>query len=713
MGLIARVKNRIMGRNFRHFLRLALAFVVFASMNGASFKQSAHAAVPEETLAEAEALLTLIAQNKDLDAYLHSVELKQELSITEDDQRRSEIYKEIIFHALDMGDSETLEEFSELALELAYRIEDTELRIYGELAKANLLAADGELKKSRQAIESARALAERTNDPISVFFADAMLAFIGPEMGNFLEGLSQLAQGTVTLPDTPRGNRMRMLAYLTIAYTYTGVGEASEIISNYNKAAELGIAKGIAFDRESVFFNVASTLSDDDENETAKKYFLALKDVLSQTGREDGNYYVLYGLAWIAYDEKNYADTIKLAETAIKDYPEDPYFNSSLDDLIAISYAKLGDPVKARVYMERSRTFFTANPELEGSAPDAQHKLTLAYVLRAEGKLEEAFETLNDARRTGAIADYEQFKSSVTDLRSNLEAMLAKQQAEERLEVAEDANSRLILIFSVLMGLGALLLLIMQRRHTRALQKSMYAAELANKTKSDFLANMSHELRTPLNAILGFSEMMDQQVFGKLGAKQYEDYAKHIHGSGRHLLDIINDILDLSKVESGRLVLEETDIDLKEMFEDARAMLVPKARDRGVEIGMHVDKGVPQLRADWRLVKQILLNLLSNGVKFTEAKGRVNLIAHVSDERQIQIEVIDSGIGMDPEELEEALTPFGQAGTTMTRSHEGTGLGLPLVKSLVELHGGELFIRSKKNLGTTIQIMMPAERSVS
>ena len=661
--------------------------------------------------AEAETLLSAIRDNPSADAYLHIRTLENELAGQPPTSRVSEIYKEIIFHALDMGNLALLEKYSKLAEQLAYTVDDTELRIYANLAEANTMVINGDILKAKNKILGARALAEQAGDEINIFFANAMLSFIGPEMGNFLEGLSQLSQGVITLPDTPRGNRMRMLAYLTIGYTYTGVSEVDELVHYYDLAAKLGVEKGIAFDRESVFYNIASTLADQNQNVLAEKYYKGLRQILQQNNRPEGEYYVLYGLAWIRYETGEYAETIRLAEEALNNYPEDPYFDATLYDLVAISYAKLNDAPNARLYLAKSDQYFKEHPDYLSTMPDSERKLTKAFILRAENDMDAAFSLLDDARRTASKAAYEQFRNTITDLRSSLETMLAKQQAEAKLEETQSAYTRLIVVFSLLIALGAALMLMMQRRHNKALQQSILLAENANKTKSEFLANMSHELRTPLNAILGFSEMMTTKVFGDLGGPKYDEYAKHIHGSGAHLLDIINDILDLSKIESGRLVVNNTAINLKEMFDDTRDVLMPRAKKRDVSIGVHVDDEVPELKADARLIKQILLNLLSNGVKFTEAGGRVNLIAHLCKDGSIQIEVIDTGVGMTPSELEIALTPFGQAGTTMTRAHEGTGLGLPLVKSLVELHGGELFIRSKKDIGTTVQILLPPEHA--
>lgn len=704
-----------------HFMRIVRSSIttVFASIallfaiaTQALFLSAAHAEVTAETKRDADALLQTVSETSDLDAYLHILQHQEELKAANTKQEQSELIKELIFHSLDMDNVETLEKLTPIARDLAFELDDKELQIYAELAAAHLQAKDGELQKAQETVEKAKALAIREGDDIMVFFADAVMVFFGTELGYHLEGLSRMTQGALTLPDTRRGNRMRMFAYLSLGYTYSAIGDPAEIIRNYRRAAEIAQEKRIAFDRESVFFNVALSLSENGETALAEKYFNALKGILEQTGRTEGHYYVLYGLAWIAYDKENFSDAIDLATEALTNYPEAAYFDSSLNGMIATSYARLGQAEMARAYMERRDAFFEENPEFIGHLSNARHQLTLAYILKAEGRPEQAFVQLNEARQSEYEAAREQFKASAADLRTNLRTMLEKQRAEEKLKETEDAYSRMTVIFSVLISLCAAAVLLMQFRHTRALQRSMVAAELANRTKSDFLANMSHELRTPLNAILGFSEMMTQGVFGKLGAKQYEDYAQHIHGSGKHLLDIINDILDLSKIESGRLILQETNIDLQQMFEDAKALLEPRALERKVKVSIYVAESMPYLRGDWRLIKQVLLNLLSNGVKFTEAGGRINLTASLNEDNEIQIEVIDSGVGMDPDELEEALTPFGQAGTTMTRSHEGTGLGLPLVKSLVELHGGTLHIRSRRKIGTTVQIFMPATRSI-
>jgi signal transduction histidine kinase len=233
-------------------------------------------------------------------------------------------------------------------------------------------------------------------------------------------------------------------------------------------------------------------------------------------------------------------------------------------------------------------------------------------------------------------------------------------------------------------------------------------AEAANKVKSEFLANMSHELRTPLNAILGFSEVIKSELFGPLGHPRYREYADDVHKSGAHLLDLINDILDLSKIDAGRMELRESVFSVSEVVSEAVLMVRDKARGH-CNLEVTLDEGLPAIRADKRLLKQVLLNLLSNAIKFTLKDGRVVVCAS-QDVNGVTIQVADTGIGMEALELEVAFSHYGQVESRIARGHEGTGLGLPIARALMELHGGELIAQSAKGIGTTLTLRLPAAR---
>lgn len=232
------------------------------------------------------------------------------------------------------------------------------------------------------------------------------------------------------------------------------------------------------------------------------------------------------------------------------------------------------------------------------------------------------------------------------------------------------------------------------------------AAEAASRSKSLFLAHMSHELRTPLNAIIGFSEMVAEQTLGPVDNPRYLEYARHIHASGAHLLSLINDLLDLSKIEAGKLELYEEVKEMKALFERCRIFVEESAQHKGVTLAIDRVDHLPPLLCDRRKMKQVLVNLLSNAVKFTPAGGCVHLMAEVDGDDMI-IRVDDNGVGIAPQDIDKVMAPFGQAREALVRDHDGTGLGLPLAKALVELHGGSLELESRLGEGTTVNVRLP------
>jgi signal transduction histidine kinase len=232
--------------------------------------------------------------------------------------------------------------------------------------------------------------------------------------------------------------------------------------------------------------------------------------------------------------------------------------------------------------------------------------------------------------------------------------------------------------------------------------------EVANKHKSEFLANMSHELRTPLNAIIGFSEVLLERLFGDLNDKQ-DDYLKDIHSSGRHLLQLINDILDLSKVEAGRMELEVATFDLPTAISNAMTLVRERAQKHEITLGLDADPELGEIVADERKFKQILLNLLSNAVKFTPDGGRIDVSAR-RDGDSVVVAVHDTGIGIAAEDLEAVFEEFRQVGRDYTNKQEGTGLGLALTRKFVELHGGRVWVERALGKGSTFTFTIPARQ---
>jgi signal transduction histidine kinase len=248
---------------------------------------------------------------------------------------------------------------------------------------------------------------------------------------------------------------------------------------------------------------------------------------------------------------------------------------------------------------------------------------------------------------------------------------------------------------------------------TDRLQVALDAAAESSQAKSQFLATMSHELRTPLNAIIGFSEIMENEMFGPVSNERYLEYINLINGSGRHLLALVNEVLDLSKAGAGKLEIYDGQIDLALLARDLIRTMQATADNAHVEIISKVSTNMPHLRADPQRITQVLLNLISNAIKFNVASGTVIIEADCQPNDGFTISVTDSGIGIATEDIPKALERFGQIEDSFTRRHQGTGLGLPISKKLVELHGGTLLLKSAVGEGTCVTVWLPPERIIT
>jgi signal transduction histidine kinase len=244
------------------------------------------------------------------------------------------------------------------------------------------------------------------------------------------------------------------------------------------------------------------------------------------------------------------------------------------------------------------------------------------------------------------------------------------------------------------------------------LEESRKRAEDASTAKSLFLANMSHELRTPLNAIIGFSEIIKKQVTGPAGMKNCAEYAEDILNSGQHLLALVVNVLDISKIEAGKMSLDEDLIEIANLIKASVALLDQRGKNNRITLEIDPPKTAPLVQGDELKLRQVLINLLSNAIKFTPEGGRVTIRFDLAPNGELVISVSDTGIGMSPDEIAIALEPFAQVDNGLVKSYEGTGIGLPLAKRLVELHGGKLALESVKDAGTTVHIHLPANRVV-
>jgi len=324
--------------------------------------------------------------------------------------------------------------------------------------------------------------------------------------------------------------------------------------------------------------------------------------------------------------------------------------------------------------------------------------------------------TLREGALSPTFTDRDGTISAEVDHPAGITAMVSMREDDALKEWRSRANFRvigLVLRTFLVIGIGAFL--VHQLRWREAAQaellKAREIAEQASRAKSDFLANMSHELRTPLNAIIGFSEVINTGMFGPLSVR-YREYGGYVLNSGVHLLALINEILDLSRLEAGKLELQDQDVDLSFVVRDALRLVEAQAEKSKIHLSEAMRGDIPLIRGDERRLRQILINLLANAVKFTPEGGRVRVSIFRRD-AELAIEVSDTGIGMAPEHIPKALEPFGQIESKVSGKYEGTGLGLPLAKRLIELHGGTLTIESKPNAGTRVTVTVPPERIVA
>jgi len=408
------------------------------------------------------------------------------------------------------------------------------------------------------------------------------------------------------------------------------------------------------------------------------------------------------------------AASATIAPTALRDHPRIPYFRAAvLGDLRGL------DIVKVKVYDRTGLTVFSTDPKQIGDDKRnnggflAARSGTIASELAFKNQFSAFESTIEDRNLLSSyipITDGDGAITCVFEIYQDVTKLLT--------QVSHQQLAQNLVIGGTFLAVYLVLVFVVRRaerladsHHQAGLRHAASAAhaESANRTKTEFLATMSHELRTPLNAILGFSEIIRLELMGSAGNPKYRGYAGDIHEAAGHLLEIINDILDLARVEAGRIEPDIQPIDVSAFAESLQRMVASQAEVGRVKLHVRVAEGLPPCLSDERLLRQVALNLLSNAIKFTLPGGHVTLgIEATAMPARITLVVEDSGVGMHPDDIPKALAPFSQIDNVLSRKHRGTGLGLSLANRFVRLLGGELKIRSAPGRGTTVTVMLPS-----
>ena len=384
-------------------------------------------------------------------------------------------------------------------------------------------------------------------------------------------------------------------------------------------------------------------------------------------------------------------EALRRFQTLAAEVGDDQLRGATIQRGLAEALLATGRPVEALGY---ARAALAAHDRNEEIVDRAAALLVLSQIHRALGNAQEALTSIEEHHRLRAHLDASAARQYALHMAARIGLERARAEAEAQRHIANELdllNARLM-------------------KQALALDRARAEAERANQAKSAFLANMSHELRTPLNAILGFSEMLRDGYAGAPGPA-WLGYAGHINEAGSHLLSVINDVLDLSKIEAGRVDLVIERVRLGEIFDSCRELIAPMIESGELTLSIDCDPPVLEIPADPVRLRQILLNLLSNAAKFTPAHGRIALSARRGSDGLVAIVVADSGSGMTDPELKIALEVFGQIDSTVARKHQGSGLGLPIAVRLAELHGGSLVVQSEKGRGTTVTVSLPSAES--
>lgn len=684
---------------------LALAFAS-ASSSALTF--------PDETqLKRAEAFLERIGNTNTLELELVLQRHIAQYEAATDAKKQANELEIILGYAVHIENIDQIIHFANLQLTLGEKLEDPIIRA---MAKSNLAYSKsfkGEFQTAfKEITRLERETLESGNLKLTIHIS-MLKGLMSNTLGRTLESAELLKTIERDIIDNPKYDMQRMLLYWTIAFNAVSNDDLETTLKYYGLSTDLGQTNDWAIDSSSMIYNIAMLLLNEKAYSSAEKYLHKYGDVSIATGRESHVFYMHYGLTSLYMDQERYLDAVQEIESAQAFADIQVGFQPYLYIAQIKAYAHLKRVDQAKAAYEKFVQFFEDNPEYKQTRNNVNLLSAEAEILFAEGKITEAYNKF--------ILFHENMVDQITSshqvdaqgMRQSLEAAIAKEEAENKLAQSEVTNSYMLLGASSIIVIILLMFYSVQRKSSKDLKISKIEADSANQAKSKFLANVSHELRTPLNAIIGFSDIMQNDRIGPMDIDQTKEYSKLINDSGNHLLSIINDLLDINKIESGKMEMQEDAIDISWLLDDVNHLLQQTALQANIELFFDADNSLPDLLGDERHIKQILINLVNNSIKFSDAQTSIKTTAHLRKDKGITIKIQDEGIGMSIEDVKIAMEPFMRIQNTGKSEKEGTGLGLPLAKALTELHNGTMVVTSALGQGTLIELNFPIERAIA
>ncbi|RME64502.1 MAG: hypothetical protein D6782_08160 [Alphaproteobacteria bacterium] len=677
----------------------------------------AHGAVAPETRAKVMALLSRI-ESKDYGIRPGFIEaLRAKAQNADGIEKLRALYQLQFFSLYDQAE----EQQAIKRLEEEARRQNN--RSYLALARSYAIYNDflaGTSPDGFQAMQKELAAAQAADDWLAETQVREVLAYAGLSQMRQEFALQSLKGALAIIPaDAPEADFVRLALLTALGFVQADYGDLDSLIESSTQILDLADASGLPALPERIVRNFAYLFRLRGDYDLALLFYQKLDELLEKLDQPDEHYYTVFGLALTAQRMGNYALSAKYADRALSDFNGVASYDGPLMQIQAINMARLGEVEKARDYFDKAKAFFDSQAAPYDQFWRINELNAQAEIARAEGRFQDALDLMENywERYLGSMRA--ESSHSVKALRADLAAELARERAERALLESERTLAmqqlraqRITLIFlgSLMVFLG--IAYVLQRRTSRALDVSRRKAEAANIAKSRFLANISHELRTPLNAIIGFSDLMLMAGKKKDKAKSQDsahlEYATLINKSGVHLLDIINDILNIAQIEAGEFELNRKPCRFQDLVDDAMQIITNQARAGGKDIRFDVPADLPRLLVERRRMKQVLINLLFNAIKFTGEDGKIEIAARYLDDGRFSFAIKDNGIGIAADRLDSICEPFAQGEDGWSRSHDGTGLGLSIVKSIVELHGGRLQIESTVDVGTTVTVILPA-----